>query len=278
MARIGKQISFADGEDQFQRFAAIAQSYGLDPSKFCQMIANGEINTFAPTAEQTSALLEGVTCLLSLNNLQAASQLSEWIRLSTGVDSTFWSKVVARDVVSDLYKLIQERSSFAVTSASGNVYNCHYGDFWTPSGGRPQLRVWIEGEIDSGEPEALRHNRTIRLDHITAVSRSTGEWRVHGLDSIPVQLQIQPGFRYTPHEGDELEQVDGKTIVIRKCWSVFWLLQDLGRYRGKVLVVSPEEIRDRAMNEAEQEVEAYRCLGQSPLLSKSHSDRIPSRP
>jgi predicted DNA-binding transcriptional regulator YafY len=115
----------------------------------------------------------------------------------------------------------------------------------------------VEESADSDEPPALAHNRVFRLDRIGAVKPLKGEWRFEGLATIAVRLELQDGFRYTPHPGDEVEVVDGTTQVVRPCWSVFWLLQDIARYGERVKVVAPDVVKQRVVDQLQRQLLLY---------------------
>jgi hypothetical protein len=256
--RVGTSISFKS-EAQLASFLALTKNLGFEnPSQFCQKIADGQLRVGSLGQEQAHALLRGVVLLLQAGELPAARLLSD-LGMGEDTENETFSRLREFNgpLVGQIYDLICKCQPFKIQSQN-NSYLARFADIRLPPGGRPQLRAWVEEETQSDEPPELAHNRIFRLDRLVSVTPATGEWRFEGLETLSVLLELQPGFRYTPIAGDTVVgDSEGKTVISRPCWSVFWLLQDIGRYGDKVTVLSPETIRERVVNTLIKQLENY---------------------
>lgn len=119
-----------------------------------------------------------------------------------------------------------------------------------------------EGNQDLAE---LVHNWSLRLDRITEASVASVDrkWK-NDLDRIEVVLHLQGGlaFSYEPKtkEDEEVCWLDSDPPikqVKRMVSNSFWLLREILPYRSQCVVVSPESVRDRVVQELQSLCEKY---------------------
>jgi predicted DNA-binding transcriptional regulator YafY len=126
---------------------------------------------------------------------------------------------------------------------------------------RYYLEIWseeTEGNLDVPE---LIHNWSFRLDRIQnlVATPTSGAWR-EGLDVIEVQMHFRGRLKtaYEPHFDDVNDrQEEQYRRVTRRISSTYWFLREVRAYGKDCIVVAPQSVRDRAIQEARSMCENY---------------------
>lgn len=123
------------------------------------------------------------------------------------------------------------------------------------------LEIWCEETEGNQDLPELAHNRSLRLDRITnlAILPSEGTWR-DSLDFVEVQLHFVQDLAnaYERRPEDVSHKREGDILqVTRRVSSTFWLLRDIRRYGARCIVVSPESLRDRVIQELQSLYQQY---------------------
>ncbi len=111
-------------------------------------------------------------------------------------------------------------------------------------------RVQELGEYDIPE---LRHNRSLRIDHILKVElNEEGEWR-DDQDRVLVEMHLfeglVDGYEGAPHTSEETQRIElaGETVlrVRRFVSNSFWFLREVLPYGERCEIVSPKSLREQ---------------------------------
>lgn len=139
---------------------------------------------------------------------------------------------------------------------------------------RLYLEIYDPAENQDYQKSALPelvHNRCFRVDRIVkdaGVLDLEEKWREDGLQTIEVTFDLFGGLAHSYNlQADELgihsvrwiesELQDPKLRVIRKISSDFWFLRSIASYGEKCEIVSPDILREKAINNLKRLAKRY---------------------
>lgn len=131
---------------------------------------------------------------------------------------------------------------------------------------REYLDCWCTRTEGNHDIEALRHNWTFRLDRIpeeAAISPAEGDW-LSELSYVRVEFHLlnRLALSYRPKSDADIinEWIPEQKLrkVVRKVRNTFWFFREVKRYGADCIVVGPQEVRDRFVEELERTVQNYR--------------------
>jgi hypothetical protein len=142
-------------------------------------------------------------------------------------------------------------------------FNVRYAKV-TPHEKRQYLDCWCEQTEGNFDIPELSHNWSLRLDRIqdAAVMPISGEWRPQ-LDEIEVEMHLLAGlaFAYQAKPEDKtnewLQDTHRIRRVIRRVSSTFWFIREVMQYVPDIVIISPENVRDRIKEKLISQCQRY---------------------
>lgn len=131
---------------------------------------------------------------------------------------------------------------------------------------RQYLDCWCVRTEGNQDIEALKHNWSFRLDRIpeeTVISPAEGHWQPE-LSYVNVEFHLlnRLALSYRPKTGADLsnEWIPDRQLrkVVRKIHNTFWFFREVKRYGADCVIVEPQDVRDRFVEELERAVQNYR--------------------
>lgn len=157
----------------------------------------------------------------------------------------------------DRYILRQQPFQLTYQDAAERLWNftIRYAEV-SPHEKRQYLDCWCEETEGNQDIDDLRHNWSLRLDRIqeAAVTPVEGRW-LSSLDQIEVEMHLLRGlafaYRAKPEDcaNDWLPDRPRVRRVVRKVSNTFWLLREIAPYWGDCVLVSPENVRSRLIEQ-----------------------------
>ncbi|MGC1309849.1 MAG: WYL domain-containing protein [Phormidesmis sp.] len=130
---------------------------------------------------------------------------------------------------------------------------------------RQYLDCWCDRTKDNQDIEALRHNWTLRLDRIpdeAVIAPAEGAWQP-GLNFVDVEFyllnRLAMGYRSKTGADSVSEWLPEQQVrrVVRRIHSTFWFFREIRRYGADCVIIGPDDVRDRFVQDLEQMVQNY---------------------
>ncbi|WP_045056973.1 helix-turn-helix transcriptional regulator [Aliterella atlantica] len=273
--RLQKQFSFQSNQ-QYQDLASLAHKHDYrSVSAFVQAIAIGQISlgrvTLSKLEQQT--ILTAVLALTERAELKAARTLASFAldnllleeELTKQLDDA--ASAIASPWIERIEEYIDRQQPFGLSyqDGAGRVwsYNVRFAQvIWREK--RNYLECWCEETEGNRDLEELQHNWTLRLDRIidAAIVPLEGDWH-DGLDCIDVEFQLLDGFAHAYARRSSDITTNWQSIeppikqVQRRISNTFWFVREMLTYGKDCVVVVPEPVRDRMIDEHKAAIGNY---------------------
>ena len=130
---------------------------------------------------------------------------------------------------------------------------------------RQYLDCWCVRTEGNQDIDALKHNWSFRLDRIpeeTVISPAEGSWHPE-LSHVEVEFHLLNRLALSYRSKTEADLINEwlpeRRIrkVVRKVSNTFWLFREIKQYGADCVVIGPQDIRERFVDELERTVENY---------------------
>lgn len=128
------------------------------------------------------------------------------------------------------------------------------------------LECWCEETQGNFDLSELQHNWSLRFDRISDAKLIPieGEWRKNGLDTVEVEFTLLRGLAhaYEPRSNDIEDRIESSADMptrIIKCniTNTFWFIREVLPYGKDCVIISPETVRDRIIQELKTALNNY---------------------
>ncbi len=267
MSRKKETITLSIPAGTKAKLEAIARRFQImwgkspSPSGLITAIAQGELEVgepFSLNTLQVTALQQAIKDLVDAGHPEQA-QVLMGLLLERGNLEAPLRQTLLQQVGQPMEawrirvnQLIENQQPFHLSYSNSQSQNLEYTVHFAkiiPYEKRMYLQIWCEETEDSQDIPELRHNRCFRLERIQSIVPINGEWR-EGLDEVEVQLHFSGWLvkAYEPKDNDISDEIIGDVRqVVRRVSNPFWLLREVSRYWEDCEIISPENIRQRAI-------------------------------
>ncbi|MFZ4674317.1 MAG: helix-turn-helix transcriptional regulator [Nodosilinea sp.] len=130
---------------------------------------------------------------------------------------------------------------------------------------RQYLDCWCDETDGNQDVEALRHNWSLRLDRIPAeavISPAKGHWQPE-LSHIQVEFLLTRGLAFGYQSKTKADLINEwqpeaqQRRVVRRVSNTFWFLREVRRYGADCILISPDDVRDKIVEEIKQMLRTY---------------------
>ncbi len=130
---------------------------------------------------------------------------------------------------------------------------------------RHYLMCWCDEAEGNQDIEALAHNRSLRLDRIpdeAVLSPVEGQWHTD-LGYVDVEFHLLSGlamgYRSKTEADLSNEWMPEQRVrrVVRRVRSTFWFFREVRRYGADCMIVGPEDVRDRFVDDLKATIQNY---------------------
>lgn len=284
MSRKGQSVTLSVSERDKAQLEELALEFGMmwgdrpNISKLIEAIARRQL-TIAPNNDWTDSRLQALkraidaltdagkieeallVANLLLDRSELASPLRSEIERFIGNPPPPWRLEINRYILRQQpFELSYQDArgtsmSFTVRHAQINLHE-----------ERQYLDCWCEGTEGNQDVPELIHNWSLRIDRIpkaeAGVRPISGQWR-SSLAELSVEIHVleRLAFSYKTKPEDDLsewlEDRSGVRRVVRRISSTYWFIREILQNAPDIVVVSPQQVRDRLKDKLRATLSQY---------------------
>lgn len=258
---------------------AFGQQWGDKPniSKLLKAIAKGHLRLAANhdwSRERIDTLNRILGWLKDEGDLVMASELAHLLLERSELSAPLrqeiqsWANHPSAAWRLELDRYLRQQRPFALTyqDASGRLWNftVRHAKIERHED-RHYLDCWCEETEGNQDMEALQHNWSLRLDRIpeeASISRVEGHWQPQ-LSQIQVEFHLLHGLAFGYHTKTDADLVNEWQSeqrvrrVVRPIHSTFWFFREVRRYGADCVLVGPEAVRARFLQDLRLTLQNY---------------------
>ena len=258
---------------------AFGQTWGDKPniSKLIKAIANGKLRLAANhdwSRDRIDTLNKALNLLKDGGYFEEATELAVVLLERSELNRPLreeiqtWLEARALPMRLQLDQCLQRHRPFrlAYQDAARRIYSftVRHGKIERHED-RLYLDCWCDETEDNDDIEALKHSRSLRLDRIlneAVISPVEGYWEPE-LSYVDIEFhlfnRLADSYRSKTKAdlSSQLSVEEGVRRVVRRISSTFWFFREVRRYGADCVVIGPEDVRDRFVENLKATIQHY---------------------